>query len=106
MRFGSKEALISSIEIEHRRFEEMLGSIPEDRYLDEGVWGDGWNIRDLLAHLTEWEQMFLNWYRVGLEGGHPEMPAKGLTDIEIVIREIEEGKIAFEPPQEMPEDDE
>lgn len=77
MKFSSKEELIESIESEHRRFVELLGSIPVDRYLEEDVWGDGWNIRDLLAHLTEWEQMFLSWYRVGLEGRHPEMPAKG-----------------------------
>ena len=31
---------------------------------------------------------------------------KGLTDIEVVIREIEEGKIDFEAPQDIPEDDE
>lgn len=77
MRFGSKEDWIDSIETEHRRFVDLLGSIPRDRYLEEGVWGDGWNIRDLLAHLTEWEQMFLNWYRTGLAGDQPEMPVKG-----------------------------
>ena len=77
MRFSSKEEWIESIETEHHRLAELVSSIPRDRYLEEGVWGDGWNIRDLLAHLTEWEQMFLTWFRAGLEGGHPEMPAKG-----------------------------
>jgi len=77
MKFGSKEEWLESIETEHRRFVELLGSIPRDRFLEEGVWGDDWNIRDLLAHLTEWEQMFLSWYRIGLEGGQPELPARG-----------------------------
>ena len=77
MRFASKEELIESIATEHRRFVELVRSIPRNFYLTADVWGDGWNIRDLLAHLTEWEQMFLSWYRVGLEGGQPEMPAKG-----------------------------
>ena len=30
---------------------------------------------------------------------------KGLTEIEVVIREIEEGKIEFQAPQDTPEDD-
>ncbi len=41
------------------------------------MWGDGWTIRDLLAHLTEWEQMFLTWYRTGCEGASPVLPAPG-----------------------------
>lgn len=77
MKFDSKDEWIASIETEHQRFVDLVETIPRDRYLEEGVWGDGWNIRDLLAHLTEWERMFLTWYRVGLVGGQPEMPAKG-----------------------------
>lgn len=77
MKFDSKEDWIESIETEHRKLVELLETIPRDRYLDEGVWGDGWNIRDLLAHLTEWEQMFLTWFRVGIEGAQPQMPARG-----------------------------
>lgn len=77
MKFGSKKEWIESIETEHHRLVELVNSVPRDRHLEAGVWGDGWNIRDLLAHLTEWEQMFLTWYRVGLDGNHPDMPAKG-----------------------------
>ena len=77
MKFTAKEELIESIDTEHRVLVELVRSIPQERYLEEGVWGDGWNIRDLLAHLTEWEQMFLTWYREGSAGRQPEMPAKG-----------------------------
>lgn len=77
MKFASKEELVASIEAEHQRFVELLSNIPADFYLVEGVWGDGWNIRDLLAHLTEWEQMFLSWFRDGQDGRQPDMPAKG-----------------------------
>ncbi len=77
MRFTSKDQLITSIETEHCRFVELLESIPQDRFLDPGVWGDDWNIRDLLAHLAEWHRMLLGWYRTGLDGGRPEMPASG-----------------------------
>ena len=77
MRFKSKHELVESVEHEHRAFVELLRSLPTSRYRDAGVWGDGWTIRDLLAHLTEWEQMFLRWYQAGENGERPIMPAPG-----------------------------
>ncbi len=41
-----------------------------------------------------------------IQGARPMVDPKGLTDIEVVIREIEEDKIAFEAPQDDSEDDE
>ena len=77
MRYASQKALIDSIVEEHRTFTELAASIPKKRYSEEGVWGDGWNIKDLFAHLTEWEQMFLGWFRDGREGKKPVLPAEG-----------------------------
>ncbi len=37
------------------------------------------NIRDVLAHVHHWHLMFLKWHSVGMEGGKPDMPAKGYT---------------------------
>jgi len=51
--------------------EILTGKIPfEDR--DK-------NIRDILAHLHHWHLMFLEWYKVGMSGDKPIMPAKGYT---------------------------
>jgi hypothetical protein len=36
-------------------------------------------VKDLMAHLVEWEQMFLGWYRAGLRGENPQTPAPGYT---------------------------
>ncbi|MCO4780778.1 MAG: ClbS/DfsB family four-helix bundle protein [Candidatus Cloacimonetes bacterium] len=36
-------------------------------------------IRDVLAHLHEWHCMMLLWYKVGMGGEKPFMPAKGYT---------------------------
>lgn len=77
MRFTSKQELIDRIATEHRAFVELASSIPKARYREEGVWGDGWNVQDLFAHLTEWEQMFLGWYRTGRDGGNLSLPAPG-----------------------------
>jgi len=77
VKFASKKELVDSIEDEHRTFVELAGSIPRKRWREAGVWGDDWNIRDLFAHLTAWEQMFLRWHREGCDGETPEIPAPG-----------------------------
>lgn len=79
MRFTSKRELLERIEREHRTLVDLLGAIPRTRYRERGVWGDGWTVNDLLAHLTAWEQMFLRWYREGRRGGRPALPAPGYT---------------------------
>lgn len=77
MQITSKQELLGSIEKEHDTFVMLLDSIPKYRYRERGVWGDGWSIKDLLAHLTAWEQMVLRWYREGVAGGKPAVPAQG-----------------------------
>ncbi len=77
MRFGSKEELVGAIKTAHEELLVTAGSIPRQRYHEKGVWGDDWTVKDLFAHLTEWEQMFLGWYRQGLTGGDPALPADG-----------------------------
>jgi len=79
MRYLSKSELIEDIERQHRLLLEVVDMIPRGRLKETGVWGDDWTVHDFLAHLTEWEQMFLSWYREGLAGGNPCLPAPGYT---------------------------
>lgn len=37
------------------------------------------NVRDVLAHLHEWQLMMIGWYKTGMGGAKPDMPAKGFT---------------------------
>lgn len=37
------------------------------------------NIRDVLAHLHHWHGLLLDWYRIGMAGDKPIMPAEGHT---------------------------
>ena len=77
MKFQSRADLLEAIEREHATFVHLVESLPSRSYTKAGVWGDGWTIKDLCAHLAEWEQMFLQWYRVGQEGCEPAVPAAG-----------------------------
>ena len=75
LRYRTKAALLRSIQEEHEAFLALAASIPRSRYGEPGVWGDNWTIQDLFAHLTDWEQLFLGWYRLGLAGEVPPRPA-------------------------------
>ncbi len=79
MRFRSKAQLLDGIRREHEAFLAVAASIPRARYEEKGVWGDGWTIKDLFAHLTAWEQLFLGWHRQGLAGREPARPAEGYS---------------------------
>lgn len=77
MKFSSKNDLLERISQEHKVLVELVDSIPKREQTSAGVWGDDWTVKDLLAHLTEWEQMFLGWYRTGKRGQEPNLPAEG-----------------------------
>ncbi len=77
MKFRSKRDLLEAIEQEHASFVELVDSLRGADRDRPGVWGDDWTVKDLLAHLTAWEQMFLRWYREGAAGLQPAVPADG-----------------------------
>ena len=77
MQYKSKQTLLDDIRTEHDRLCALLEEIPKTHYRERGVWGDGWTICDLVAHLAEWQRMFLDWYEEGLRGRTPQMPAAG-----------------------------
>ncbi len=86
-----KNALLEEIEREHRRLEQNLAFLTDDQLTEAGVVGD-WSVKDLLAHLTAWENLFLGWYRAGLRGEVPQTPAPGFTwkDLDRLNRQIYE----------------
>ncbi len=58
----------------------LIASFPEDtlqqpfpeQYMNR-------NVRDVLAHLHQWHLFFLDWYKTGMAGAKPVMPAQGYT---------------------------
>lgn len=51
---------------QRRRLEKTLASLGTDTILQPGAVGT-WSVKDLLAHLTAWERLLLDWYTCGLE---------------------------------------
>ena len=77
MRYSSKSALQADIAVEHDRLAVLLDGIPRAPYDEPGVWGDGWSLTDLVAHLAEWQTMFLGWYDAGCTSAAVALPAPG-----------------------------
>jgi len=76
-KYTRKADLLQDIQSERRRLEKNLARLPEDQLLLPGVVGD-WSVKDLLVHLVEWEQLFLDWYRCGIENRLPSVQPVGM----------------------------
>ncbi len=72
----SKAAILSESSQEHQALEQLLAPLTPDQMVQPGIVGE-WSAKDVLAHLTEWEQMVLGWYCAGLAGDSPALPAPG-----------------------------
>ena len=71
--------LLEEIQRERRMLDESLAPIPRSMMTKAGVTRGGWSVKDILAHLVEWQAMNLGWYGSGLRGEKPAMPAPGFT---------------------------
>jgi hypothetical protein len=72
----NKPQLLSAIEKEYGALEKYLaGLTPAEMTFSAGP--EAWTVRDILAHLYEWQQMFFTWYESGLRGETPALPAPG-----------------------------
>ena len=74
MKYESKRDLLADIEKEYEALAARLETLPRERVMEAGVWGDDWTIIDLVAHLAEWHAMLLGWYSEGLGGRKPDLP--------------------------------
>jgi hypothetical protein len=74
----SKDQLIDRIMDSHDRLEEVLEMLSETQMLQPGVIGE-WSVKDILAHLMEWDRRFILWYDTGLQGIELNPPEEGYT---------------------------
>ena len=74
-----KNDLLREIEHERAALDATLAVLTPREMTTAGVTRGGWSVKDILAHLVEWQQMNLNWYAAGTRGERPAMPAPGYT---------------------------
>ena len=77
-RAKTKRELIESIQSTRELLEKKFSGLTPGQMVWPGSMDD-WSVKDILAHLVDWEQRFIAWYKAGLRGEVPETPAPGLT---------------------------
>jgi len=74
----SKDQLLKDIRTERRRLEKNLSGWSAEAMTQPGVAGT-WSVKDILAHLSAWEKLFLDWYSAGLQGRVPATLPVGMS---------------------------
>jgi hypothetical protein len=74
----NKTKLIGNIQQERQRLERTLVDINADLMVTPGVIED-WTVKDILAHITVWEQRMVSWLGDTLRGQIPQMLPPGMT---------------------------
>jgi hypothetical protein len=72
----NKTQLLAAIQKEYSALEKFLAPLTAERLAHVPTPG-AWAVKDILAHLYEWQQMFFTWYETGLRGEMPALPAPG-----------------------------
>lgn len=77
----NKEQLLELSNSNYKKMFKLINSFDEDERINGKIPFEDRdkNIRDILVHLHHWHIMFLDWYKVGMSGNKPDMPAKGYT---------------------------
>lgn len=73
-----KTQVLDRVNTERRRLEQNLMLLDPDQMARPGVVGN-WSVKDVLAHLAEWERLFLGWYGADTRGKKPNVPARGYS---------------------------
>lgn len=74
----TKDELLTVATHEFEKLWIAVGEVDDDDRERPGACDD-WSVKDLLAHLDAWHDMFLKWEAVGSTGGQPKIPAPGYT---------------------------
>ncbi|MBE2221410.1 MAG: ClbS/DfsB family four-helix bundle protein [Anaerolineae bacterium] len=75
----NKEQLLTAMQKEHGSLTNLLATLSPETVNQTSESIENWTIKDVLSHVTAWEQMVLSWYQAGLRGDVPELPAPGFN---------------------------
>ncbi len=83
--------VLKRVRTERRRLNAALAKLTSAEMLIPGVMKDQ-TVKDVIAHIMEWEAMFFPWYAASLRGETPAVPGDGgrIPDLDILNRRIYE----------------
>lgn len=74
----TKDELLATIDTDYTALLAQVNRFSLAEQQLPGINGE-WAVKDILTHLTAWEQLFLGWYQAGARGETPVTPAPGHT---------------------------
>jgi hypothetical protein len=74
----TKDELLRAASDEFAHLWEVVAVVPAAHREGPGAC-EAWSVKDLLAHLDAWHELFLGWEAAGAAGGTPAIPAAGYT---------------------------
>ena len=74
----TKEQLLALIHTERTKLDKKMDGLSPEEMVFPGAMGD-WSVKDILAHLVDWERRLVKWYEIGLRDEMPQLPAPGFT---------------------------
>jgi hypothetical protein len=76
--YPTKATLLEAIHEERALLEKKFAKLTPEEMVWPGSM-DNWSVKDILAHLMDWEQRFIGWYEAGWRGEEVHTPAPGMT---------------------------
>jgi hypothetical protein len=74
----TKTKILEMIQSGRKSLESTLSQLSEEQMTQPGVQND-WSVKDILAHITEWERRTVQWIHESLRGEVPQRPAPGMA---------------------------
>ena len=74
----SKAQILELIKTEHEALQTLRKPLTEAQLIQPGA-EEKLSVKDILAHITDWEQRMVQWIDESLQGKTPNRPAPGMT---------------------------
>ena len=65
-----KTTLLNTIQVERARFEELIAPLNEEQLCSPTLEGE-WSVKDIMAHIAEWELICARWLKEFVRGETP-----------------------------------
>ena len=79
----NKKALLELAEINFNKLLDFISELPDEiktkTFKNNELNDRDKTVSDVICHLHEWHLMMKNWYKTGMSGKKPAIPAEGIT---------------------------
>lgn len=74
-----KQKLLELNRVEHDFLRRTVALLTPDQQVSAAIM-PGWTVKDMLAHVTVWEQRFIGWVEAAQQGARIDRPSTGYTE--------------------------